>query len=96
MPSRVLAKIRALVRSRQYVMTLHAEEEMDADGFSIFDVENALLAGGIVARQTDRESRQRKYLIQGPSAEQTADLVVVVKFGLGGQLVIVTVYANEA
>ena len=34
MSSRVLAKLRALVRSRQYVMTLHADEEMDADGFS--------------------------------------------------------------
>lgn len=96
MPSRVLAKIRDLVRSRQYVMTLHAEEEMDADGFSIFDVENALLAGGIVGRQTDRESKERKYLVQGPSADQATDLVVVVKFGRGGTLVIVTLYANES
>jgi len=88
--------MRTLVRSRQYVMTLHADEEMDADGFSIVDVEHALLMGELVGRQTDRESRERKYLIQGPSADQTADLVVVVKFGLGGQLVIVTVYANES
>ena len=96
MPSRVLAKIRELVRSRQYVMTLHAEEEMDADGFSIVDVENALFAGSIVARQTDRESNERKYLVQGPSADQATDLVVVVKFGRGGHLVIVTLYANES
>ena len=77
-------------------MTLHAEEEMDADGFSIVDVENALLAGGIVGRQTDRESRDRKYLIQGPSADQATDLVVVVKFGRSDKLVIVTLYANES
>ena len=77
-------------------MTLHADEEMDADGFSIVDVENALLTGELVARQTDRESRERKYVIQGPSADQTTDLVVVVKFGLGDQLVIVTIYANES
>ena len=88
--------MRELVRSRRYVMTLHAEEEMDADGFSILDVENALLTGELVGRQTDRESRERKYLIQGPSADRTTDLVVVVKFGLGDQLVIVTVYANES
>jgi predicted Fe-Mo cluster-binding NifX family protein len=88
--------MRALVRSRQYVMTLHAEEEMDADGFSILDVENALLTGELVGRQTDRESRERKYLIQGPSADQTADLVVVAKFGRGDQFIIVTVYANES
>ena len=96
MSSRVLAKLRALIRSRQYVMTLHADEEMDADGFSIVDVENALLTGELVGRQTDRQSRERKYLIQGPSADRTTDLVVVVKFGLGDQLVIVTVYANES
>ena len=52
--------------------------------------------GDLVGRQTDRESREREYLIQGPSADQTADVVVVVKFGLGDQLVIVTVYANES
>lgn len=69
---------------------------MDADGFSIFDVENALLAGGIVGRQTDRESRERKYLVQGPSADQATDLVVVVKFGRSDKLVIVTLYANES
>jgi len=77
-------------------MTLHAEEEMDADGFSIFDVENALLAGSIVGRQKDPKSRERKHLVQGPSADHTTDLVVVVKFGLGGNLVIVTVYANQS
>ena len=54
MPSRILAKIRARVRLGQYMMTLHAEEEMDEDGFSIFDVENVLLTGSIVGRQTDR------------------------------------------
>lgn len=75
-------------------MTLHAEEEMDEDGFSIFDVENALLSGRIVGRQTDRESKERKYLVEGRTADETADVVVVVKFGLGGKLVIVTVYGN--
>ena len=85
-----------MVRSRQYVMTLHADEEMDADGFSIVDVENALLTGELVGRQMDRESRERKYVIQEPSADQTTDLVVVVRFGLDDQLVIVTVYANES
>lgn len=77
-------------------MTLHADEEMDADGLSIVDVENALLTGELVERQTDRQSRERKYLIQGLSADRTTDLVVAVKFGLAEQLVIVTVYADES
>lgn len=76
-------------------MTLHAEEQMNEDGFSIFDVENALLTGRIIGRQTDQQSKERKYLIEGRSADTTADLVVVVKFGFGRSfLVIVTVYAS--
>ena len=94
MPSRILEKIRARVRSRQYVMTLHAQEEMEEDGFAIFDVENALLTGSIVGRQADRRSRERKYLIQGRSAEDTRNLVVVVKFGPTDLLVVLTVYAD--
>ena len=35
--------MRDKIRSRQYVMTLHADEEMDEDGLSIFDVESAIL-----------------------------------------------------
>ena len=75
-------------------MTLHAEEEMEQDGFSIIDVENALLTGTIISRQLDRRSKERKYAIRGRSADDSSDLVVVVKFGLIGLLVIVTVYAD--
>lgn len=36
---RILNRMREKVRALQYVMTLHAEEEMDSDDLSIFDVE---------------------------------------------------------
>ncbi len=94
MPSRILEKIRARVRASQYVMTLHAEEEMEEDGFAIVDVENTLLTGKVVARQTDRRSRERKYLVRGRSADDARGLVVVVKFGPTDMLVILTVYAD--
>jgi len=42
---RILKQIREKVRQRQYVMTLHAEEEMSDDNLSIFDVERSLLTG---------------------------------------------------
>jgi hypothetical protein len=42
---RILKQIREKVRQRQYVMTLHAEEEMSDDDLSIFDVERSLLTG---------------------------------------------------
>jgi hypothetical protein len=32
--------MREKIRRRQYVMTLHAEEEMDDDSLTIFDVES--------------------------------------------------------
>ena len=75
-------------------MTLHADEEMDEDGLRITDVENALLTGRIVRRQTDRRSRERKYLVRGRSADDTQDVVAVVKFGPTDLLVILTVYAD--
>jgi hypothetical protein len=43
----VLKTMRERVRTRHYVMTVHAEEEMDADGLSIFDVENAILSADL-------------------------------------------------
>ncbi len=94
MPSRILEKIRSRVRASQYVMTLHAEEEMEEDGFAIVDVENTLLTGKVVARQTDRRSRERKYLVRGRSADDARGLAVVVKFGPTDMLVILTVYAD--
>lgn len=39
----VLKRVREKVRIRQYVMTLHAEEEMNDDDLSIFDVEHCIL-----------------------------------------------------
>ena len=75
-------------------MTLHAEEEMEEDGLTITDVENALLIGSIIERQTDRRSSERKYLIRGGSVDDRTDLVVVVKFGPTDLLIVVTVYAD--
>jgi hypothetical protein len=46
-------------------MTIHAEEEMDNDALSIFDVEQVILNGTIIERQKDRNSGEWKYIIQG-------------------------------
>lgn len=54
MYDRILRRMQDRIRTRQYVMAQHAEEEMDGDGLSIFDVERGILAGQIVERQTDR------------------------------------------
>lgn len=46
-------------------MTVHAEEEMADDGFTIFDIERVVLTGKIMERQRDRQTAESKYLVRG-------------------------------
>ena len=45
-----LKRMREMIRTLRYVLTLHAEDEMDADGLTIFDVESVILTGQITER----------------------------------------------
>jgi len=83
--------MREKVRNRQYVMTLHAEDEMEDDALTIDDVEHALLTGQIVERQRNRETKEWKYLVTGRSRAGNA-VGVVAKLSPTGKLVIITVY----
>jgi uncharacterized DUF497 family protein len=89
--NRILRQMREKVRTRQYVMTLHAEEEMDEDGLTIFDVERGILTGEIIERQKDHDTGEWKYLIQGQSVVGK-QIVVVSKLSPTEKLVIITVY----
>ena len=88
---RALQQMRERLRAHQYVMTLHAEEEMNDDDLSIFDIENCILTGRVVERQKDHDTGEWKYLIQGRTLAD-AEIVVVAKLSLTGKLVIITVY----
>lgn len=57
--------MREKVRKRQYVMTLHAEEEMNEDGLTIYDIERGILTGEILERQKDRVTAEWKYRLRG-------------------------------
>jgi len=83
--------MREKIRTRQYVMTVHAEEEMASDGLTIFDVERAILTGEIVERQKDRETGEWEYLVQG-QAVGGDEVMVVAKLSLTGKLVMLTVF----
>ena len=91
MYSRKLKQIREKIRSRKYVMTLHAEEEMDNDGLTIFDVEHTVLTGEIMERQKDPQTKEYKFVIFGQtlSGDQSG---VVIKTGSSERIVIITVY----
>jgi hypothetical protein len=83
--------MREKVRTRRYVMTLHAEEEMDEDGLTIFDVESGILTGEIVERQKERITAEWKYLVKGKPLTGD-DVMVVTKLSPTGKLVIITAY----
>ena len=57
MDTHILNQMREKVRRRQYVMTWHADEEMDDDGLTIFDVESGILTGTIIERQKTARPR---------------------------------------
>jgi len=88
---RILRQMREKIRTRQYVMTLHAEEEMDNDGLTIFDIERAVLTGEIVERQEDYHSGEWKYLITGQALDSRL-IIIVTKLSVTSKLVIITVY----
>ena len=91
MYERILQQMREKIRSRQYVMTLHAEEEMDEDELSIFDVESLVLTGKITERQKDSETAEWKYIIEGETIEGSI-ACAVGKISVTSMLVIITVY----
>ena len=90
----ILKRLRKCIRERRYVATLHAEEEMNNDGLSIFDVERVILTGEIVERQKDKETGEWKYLVRGLTLERM-DAVVVTKLSPTGKMVILTVFIDE-
>lgn len=94
MANRTLIRMREMIRKRQYVLTLHAEEEMDNDDLTIFDVENVILTGELFQQQRDRKTSEKKYLVRGKTLRNRESAVVVSRFGFVERLVILTVYAE--
>jgi hypothetical protein len=91
---RELKRFRALVRNRQYVLTVHALEEMGEDEVFAEDIEQVILTGQIVERQVDRATRERKYVLTGMDLAGEP-VGVVLKLGSTGKAVILTVYREE-
>jgi hypothetical protein len=89
---RFLKRFRDKIRARAYVMTVHAEEEMTEDGFTIFDVERAILTGSIVERQRDAMSQESKYRLRGKTVAGDP-IEILAKLSPAGKLIVITVYA---
>ncbi len=91
MHPRILKRLHALILSREYVVTLHAYDEMAADDLTVWDVESAILTGKIVEKQKDARTKEWKYRVRGSSIDGVP-MEVVVKLGMTGKLVFITVY----
>ena len=89
----VLRHIQAKIRTLNYVMTVHADEEMDNDELTILDVEQVILTGQIVERQRDHNNVDWKYLIKGQTDDRL-DVVVVAKLSPTDTVVIITMYVE--
>ncbi len=72
-------------------MTIHAEEEMNDDQLTIFDIEHAILTGTISEKQRDIHTNELKYLVKGRTLADS-DVVVVTKLSPTGKMVVITVY----
>lgn len=88
---RILKEMRDKIRSREYIMTIHGDEEMNEDSLSIYDVEHCILTGKILERQRDKVTAEWKYCINGESLSGS-EVKIVAKLSPTGKLVIITVY----
>jgi Domain of unknown function (DUF4258) len=88
---KILKEFKDKIRANRYVMTIHAEEEMDDDGLTIFDVERGILTGIIVERQKDKKTGEWKYLVKGHTVHDM-NVFVVAKLSPTGKMFIITVF----
>jgi hypothetical protein len=65
----ILQEFRQKIRQQDYVVTIHADEEMDDDGLAIADVETCILKGKILERQRDTTTGESKYRVRGYSLD---------------------------
>ena len=93
MPRLSITRIRDLVRSLNYVVSLHAAEELEDDNLTILDLENIILTGRVAGRQKDRQTREPKVVIRGRTLDGR-EAEAVVKVGPTGALYVITVYLD--
>jgi hypothetical protein len=89
--SRIIDKIRNAIRTGNYDMTYHANEEMAEDDLGIFDVEAAILNGRIVRTEKD-DPRGTKFVLEGFGVDYATRIGIVGRFKETADFLIITVY----
>lgn len=87
-------RIRAAIRRKRYVVTLHALEEMDEDDVSEIELRDALLNGRLVARLRG-DPRGIRLVVRGAPRRSRRTVEVVCRFLPSGLLRIIAAYCVE-
>jgi hypothetical protein len=88
---RVLSRLQDRILAQEYVLTTHADEEMNDDDLTVHDIESCILTGHILERQKDQMTGEWKYRVRGKALDDT-ECEVVTKLGPTDKAVIITVY----
>ena len=91
MAQATINRLRDLIRSLNYAVSIHAAEELDDDNLTVLDLENIILTGAIIERQRDRQTREVKYIVRGNTLSDVS-AETVVKLAPDGNLFVITVY----
>jgi hypothetical protein len=91
---RVMRLLREKVGAGDFVVTVHAEEEMTDDGLMVSDVEQVVACGAIQECQRDRATGERKYRVRGNAADGRP-VQAVIKLGPTGTVVFITLYVEQ-
>ncbi len=88
---RILERIKALIKQGEYVVSIHAENEMADDGLTDEDLEAAIFNGRIVRRERDRIGRS-KYVIEGTALDGRGLTAIAQPFQSRKLVLIITAY----
>lgn len=91
---RNLTLFRDCIRSRQYLVSVHAAEEMRDDELTMLDVENCILTGEVIERQLDAQTDEWKYVVRGYDFGRRS-VTAVVKRRPAGSMLIITVFRER-
>lgn len=91
MLSHTLDRIERVVAKGDFVVTLHADEELRADRLTGQELRSALLSGHIVERQLNEGSGESKFRIRGRT-HFGAEVEVICRLSPRQKVIIITVY----
>ncbi len=90
---KVIEKIREKIRTGNYELTRHAEEEREEDDLDVVDLESAVINGKIVKKLT-HDPRGTRYVLRGYTTDEKI-VRVVCRILASGKLRIVTSYVEK-